>query len=228
VKACRRLGAPHARRRGALEIGYWIRASAVGRGYAREATAALARVAIRVCGVDRVEIRVDPANEASLGIPRALGFAEEATLRRRLPAGEGEAPRDAVVFAVFADELDRTPVGTGTARGLRRAGPLDPALGSYGARERVVDDLVEAERQRGALVVDNRAVAPSTCWLSHTPCAQGTSGHVRDPWLVGDPGARRADMSSTAVADAPSLAHPSSRRPSDVTSPKASPATARS
>ena len=95
---------------GALEIGYWIRASAVGRGYTREATAALARVAIRVCGVDRVEIRVDPANEASLRIPRALGFAEEATLRRRLPAAEGEAPRDAVVFAVFADELDRTPV----------------------------------------------------------------------------------------------------------------------
>src|SRR4029078_6860861 len=52
-------------REGALEIGYWIRASAVGRGYAHEATAALARVAIRVCGVDRVEIRGDPGNEAS-------------------------------------------------------------------------------------------------------------------------------------------------------------------
>jgi RimJ/RimL family protein N-acetyltransferase len=95
---------------GALEIGYWIRASAVGRGYAREATAALARVAFRVCGVDRVEVRVDPANDASLRIPRALGFAEEATLRRRLPAGEGEAPRDVVVFSLFAEELDGTPV----------------------------------------------------------------------------------------------------------------------
>ena len=97
---------------GALEIGYWIRTSAVGRGYARETTAALTRVAFRVCGVDRVEIRVDPANELSLRIPRALGFAEEATLRRRLPAGEGEAPRDVVVFAMFADELDRTPVAS--------------------------------------------------------------------------------------------------------------------
>jgi RimJ/RimL family protein N-acetyltransferase len=97
---------------GALEIGYWIRASAVGCGYAREAAAALARVAIRVCGVDRVEIRVDPANKASLRIPRALGFAEEATLRRRLPRREGEAPGDAVVFALFADELDRTTVSS--------------------------------------------------------------------------------------------------------------------
>jgi len=55
---------------------------------------------------------VDPANEASLRIPRALGFAEEATLRRRLPGREGEARGDAVVFALFADELDRTPVSS--------------------------------------------------------------------------------------------------------------------
>ena len=93
----------------ALEIGYWIRASHVGHGYAREATAALTKVAFRVCGIERVEIRVDPANEASLRVPRALGFTEEATLRRRLPAAEGQ-PRDAVVFTLFADELDGSPV----------------------------------------------------------------------------------------------------------------------
>jgi RimJ/RimL family protein N-acetyltransferase len=95
---------------GALEIGYWVRASHVGRGLARETAAALTLVAFRVCGVDRVEIRVDPANEPSLAVPRALGFTEEATLRRRLPAREGEAPGDAVVFAMFADELAGSPV----------------------------------------------------------------------------------------------------------------------
>ncbi len=95
---------------GALEIGYWIRASSVGHGYGREAAAALTRVAFGVCGVDRVEIRVDRDNAASLSIPRALGFSEEGTLRRRLPAREGEPPRDAVVFALFADELERSPV----------------------------------------------------------------------------------------------------------------------
>ena len=95
---------------GALEIGYWVRASRVGRGLAREATAALALVALRVCGVGRLEIRVDPRNDASLRIPRALGFTEEATLRRRLPAGEGAEPRDAVVFSLFADELATSPV----------------------------------------------------------------------------------------------------------------------
>jgi RimJ/RimL family protein N-acetyltransferase len=96
----------------ALEIGYWIRASHVRRGFAREATAALTFVAFRVCGVDRVEIRVDPANEASLAIPRQLGFSEEATLRRRLPSGKGKPPRDTVVFTLFAESLAATPVAT--------------------------------------------------------------------------------------------------------------------
>lgn len=95
---------------GALEIGYWLRVSRIGRGLAREATAALALVALRVCGVDRVEINVDPRNEASLRIPRALRFTEEAILRRRLPAGEGGEPRDSVVFSLFADELATSPV----------------------------------------------------------------------------------------------------------------------
>jgi RimJ/RimL family protein N-acetyltransferase len=93
----------------ALEIGYWIRASRIGMGYAREATAALAKAALRVCVVDRVEIHVDPANEASLRVPRALGFNEEATLRRRLPTVDGAA-RDCVVFTLFSDDLDGSPV----------------------------------------------------------------------------------------------------------------------
>ena len=97
---------------GALEIGYWIRASRVGQGFAREATAALTKVAFHVCGVDRVEIHVDPANSASLRVPRALGFAEEATLRRRLPASEGETLRDSVVFTLFADDVEQSPVSS--------------------------------------------------------------------------------------------------------------------
>ena len=93
----------------ALEIGYWLRSSRVGAGLAREATAALTTVAFRVCGVDRVEIRIDPANRRSLRVPRSLGFTEEGTLRRRLPSGPDGAPRDMVVFTLFRDELDRLP-----------------------------------------------------------------------------------------------------------------------
>jgi len=90
----------------ALEIGYWIRSSAVGKGLATEATAALTRAAFAWCGVDRIEIRVDPDNAASLAVPRRLGYVEEATLRRRVPPlVDGAERRDSVVFSMLADEV---------------------------------------------------------------------------------------------------------------------------
>jgi ribosomal-protein-serine acetyltransferase len=57
-----------------LEIGYWIHAGHVRRGYAREASAALTELAFTVEGVERVEIHHDRANAASRGVPRSLGF----------------------------------------------------------------------------------------------------------------------------------------------------------
>lgn len=90
----------------AFEIGYWTRAARAGEGLATESTAALTRVAFEVCQVDRVEIRTDPANERSRRIPRKLGFLEEATLRRRL---RQPAPRDVVVYTMFADAFASSP-----------------------------------------------------------------------------------------------------------------------
>jgi RimJ/RimL family protein N-acetyltransferase len=91
---------------GGLEIGYWMRASATRRGFMTESTTALTRVGFEVCAADRIEIRIEPGNEASLGIPRKLGFAEEATLRRRLPGREGEPLRDVTVFTLFREDFD--------------------------------------------------------------------------------------------------------------------------
>jgi RimJ/RimL family protein N-acetyltransferase len=96
----------------ALEIGYWIRESDIGRGLATETSAALTRVAFEVCGVDRVEIRIDPANERSFGIPRKLGYMEEATMRRRLPAHDDGVPRDVVVFTLFRDAYAESPASS--------------------------------------------------------------------------------------------------------------------
>lgn len=91
---------------GAFEIGYWIRASRAGEGLGTETTAALTRVAFELCGVDRIEIRTDPANERSRAIPRKLGFVEEAILRRRLHYPE---PRDTVVYSMFRDDFAGSP-----------------------------------------------------------------------------------------------------------------------
>jgi len=105
-----------------LEIGYWIRASAIGQGYATEATAALARVGLELCGADRIDIRVDPANERSAAVPRRLGFVEEARLRRRLISAPGEEPRDAIQFALFRDGLAGGPVASAQLEAFDAAG----------------------------------------------------------------------------------------------------------
>ena len=91
---------------GGLEIGYFIRASATRQGFVTESTAALTRVGFEICGADRIEIRIEPGNEASFGVPRKLGFIEEATLRRRLP-GRADGPlRDVTIFTMFREDFD--------------------------------------------------------------------------------------------------------------------------
>jgi RimJ/RimL family protein N-acetyltransferase len=96
----------------AFEIGYWIRSSAAGNGFATETAAALTRVAFDVAEVERVEIRVDPANEASCRVARKLGYDEEARLRRRIPDVVANMPkRDLIIFSMFAEELADSPAG---------------------------------------------------------------------------------------------------------------------
>jgi RimJ/RimL family protein N-acetyltransferase len=41
-----------------LEIGYWVRAGATGRGLATEAVAAATRLGLTLLGADRIEIRI--------------------------------------------------------------------------------------------------------------------------------------------------------------------------
>jgi RimJ/RimL family protein N-acetyltransferase len=99
---------------GGLEIGYFVRASATRQGIVTESTAALTRVGFEVCGADRIEIRIEPGNEASFGVPRKLGFGEEATLRRRLPGRAGGPLRDVTIFTLFREDVDPA-----LARGIR-------------------------------------------------------------------------------------------------------------
>jgi RimJ/RimL family protein N-acetyltransferase len=91
---------------GGLEIGYWVRASATRQGIITESTAALTRVGLEICEADRIEIRIEPRNRASFGVPRKLGFLEEATLKRRLPGREGGPLRDVTIFTMFREGFD--------------------------------------------------------------------------------------------------------------------------
>ena len=106
----------------AFEIGYWIRSSRARQGLVTEAVAALTRAGFEVAGAEWVEINVDPENTASLGVPRKLGFREEATLRRRVSAGRRAPRRDTVIFTLFRDELDGTPVADAQLEAFDAAG----------------------------------------------------------------------------------------------------------
>jgi RimJ/RimL family protein N-acetyltransferase len=95
---------------GTLEIGYWIRTSRSRQGLATEVAAALTRVGIEHCGIERMEIKVEPGNEPSLRVARKLGYREEGVLRRHLPPlVAGGRKRDVVVFSLLPDELAASP-----------------------------------------------------------------------------------------------------------------------
>jgi RimJ/RimL family protein N-acetyltransferase len=95
---------------GSLEIGYWIRADAIGQGLATEAAAVLTRVGFEHFGLERVDLSVDPDNERSRKIPVKLGFVEEGLLRRRLPpTTDGGPRRDQLMFSLLAEELAASP-----------------------------------------------------------------------------------------------------------------------
>ena len=80
---------------GILEIGYWIRASATGRGYATEAARTLTNVGFTLPGIEQLEMHVDLKNEASTKIPLRLGYA---LTRVRADALRDGTPRNVQVF----------------------------------------------------------------------------------------------------------------------------------
>lgn len=65
------------------EVGYGIGQPYWGRGFAREAMARLIEYAFADLGIRRLDARVDPRNNASVGLLLRLGFTHEGRLRQR-------------------------------------------------------------------------------------------------------------------------------------------------
>jgi ribosomal-protein-alanine N-acetyltransferase len=84
------------------ELGYVLGRSHWGRGYMREALAALLECAFTQLSLRRVEAEVDPRNLPSARLLRGLGFEREGLLRKRWVL-KGEA-RDVEVFGLLRDE----------------------------------------------------------------------------------------------------------------------------
>ncbi len=85
---------------GFFEIGYWLRASAEGHGYMREAVSLLMGFAARGLLASRLEIRCDARNARSAGVAESLGFQREGHIRNGLLTPTGEM-RDTLVFGLI-------------------------------------------------------------------------------------------------------------------------------
>lgn len=91
---------------GALEVGYWLRSSAAGRGLATEIVGRLVEAAFELPAVDRLEIHTDPGNRPSRRVAEKLGFR---------PVG-GRGPRGGMVYLL--NRPPREPRNAPTSPGV--------------------------------------------------------------------------------------------------------------
>jgi RimJ/RimL family protein N-acetyltransferase len=89
----------------AFEIGYWLRWTATGRGYMREAAALMTQLAFETLGANRVFICCDARNDRSRRVPDSLGFVFEGRLRHTGVAQDGSL-KDHLYFALIPDEYE--------------------------------------------------------------------------------------------------------------------------
>lgn len=84
-------------------LGYWLRTSATGRGYAATATRLLARWAFETLELDRIEIVVAAGNERSQRVAERVGATREGIARKRLRCRDVQ--HDAVIFSLVRDDV---------------------------------------------------------------------------------------------------------------------------
>jgi len=83
---------------GNLEVGYWAAAEARGRGFTTRALRLISRWAIEA-GAERVQLRADVHNTASLRVAEKAGFTREGTLRS---AAYNQRQGRRIDYAVFS------------------------------------------------------------------------------------------------------------------------------
>lgn len=85
-------------------VGYWMAASSRGRGTCTRAVRLLARHALDVLELQRVDLFTDPDNVASQRVAEKVGFRREGVLRSHLRHPDGRI-RDSVMFSLLPGEL---------------------------------------------------------------------------------------------------------------------------
>jgi RimJ/RimL family protein N-acetyltransferase len=84
------------------EVGYWVRTSETGKGYASESVAALTSWALSDLGAKRVELVTDAQNLGSRGVAERCGFRLEGVLRNVMQSPDGRL-RNSCVYSKLLD-----------------------------------------------------------------------------------------------------------------------------
>ncbi len=87
-----------------VQLGYWVKREARGRGVATRALILLSRWAFAELGVARVQLLTEPENRASQRVAEKAGFRREALLRSYVEL-KGTR-RDVYMYALLGEELD--------------------------------------------------------------------------------------------------------------------------
>jgi RimJ/RimL family protein N-acetyltransferase len=91
---------------GKFEVGYWLRASARGKGYATEALRLMSGLAFAHLGAERVDAFVEPDNGPSNHVVERAKFVLEGMLRRHCPAPDGSL-KDVNVYSLIREDYEQ-------------------------------------------------------------------------------------------------------------------------
>jgi RimJ/RimL family protein N-acetyltransferase len=115
-------------------LGYWIRTSRAGSGYATEAAAAVLLWAFGPLGLERLSVQAAPENAASLRVIVKLGFAREGVMRQAQKIPGRRARLDWVAFGMTREDWRRARPALARRCGAARPWARPPALGGTVSR----------------------------------------------------------------------------------------------
>jgi ribosomal-protein-serine acetyltransferase len=93
----------------AFEVGYWLRVTAIGHGYATESTRLLVDFALSHLQARRITLRCDARNDASRRVAERSGFTLEGRLRNVRCAPDGSISDELIYAIVSEDQEQRQP-----------------------------------------------------------------------------------------------------------------------
>lgn len=91
------------------EVGYWLRTSELGHGYASEAVRALCDWALGPLGAQRIELVADESNRASRAVAERCGFRLEGVLRHTMRGRDGGFSNSCIYARLPGDAQDLAP-----------------------------------------------------------------------------------------------------------------------